>query len=267
MKTSFDKKMIVAVLTISSLALLTGCGSSPAAPAPPPPAAPAGVGGIVGGCVPINTTTTLGFNAMNMYMGSQQTGDMRVLGGIIPPGDSLASGGTPYGTMTVTPGNIAPPPVNPGFGGSLGTFQGQRVDGTSISMTVTSSTPQAVPPPGGYPGGYPGGIYPNAYPASGQVNATGYIQVSQFIQSLLIQTAIGSSYGFGNPILNNQPGQYPTGTPYQANQQICVSNIALSLQRTLPSTVPANWLYLGTIYFYINGGQLQGGQHGLALNF
>jgi hypothetical protein len=262
MKPRFDKKLIVAALTISSLALLTGCGQSPGNPAPPPAAAP-GANGIGGGCVPINTTTMISYTATNMYMGNPQTGDMRVLAGIIPPGDALASGGTTYGTMTVMPGTTTPPPqtINAGY---LGSFQGQRVDGTTINLTAVSATPVTNTYPSGY--GYPGYSPYGNYPANGMVNATGYINVSPFIQSLLMQTAMGSTTGFGSPIINTAPGTYPTGYPYPNvnTSQICVSNLAFSLQRTLPSY--ANWLYQGTVYFYLSGG-VQNGQHGLALNF
>ncbi len=253
MKTKANKRMIAAVLAASTLALLTGCGQAQNGGSVAPGAA--GVAGIGGGCVPINTTTMIGFTATNMYMGNPVTNDMRVLAGPIPAGDALASGGTTYGTMIVTPGNIAAP-VTSAYG-TLGTWQGQRADGTTISLTASS----AVAPVTGYTTGY------SNWPANGTVNATGYINVSSFIQSLLIQAAYGTSTGFGTSIGTTYPGSYPTGYPAgygTTASQICVSNVALSLTRTNSSF--SNWLYQGTVYFYLSGG-VANGQHGLALDF
>jgi hypothetical protein len=250
-----NKRIIALVLAASSLAVLTGCGAAPNNGAVAPGAA--GIAGIGGGCVPINTTTMIGFTATNMYMGNPQTNDMRVLAGIIPPGDALASGGTNYGTMIVQPGNIAAPVISTG---SLGSYQGQRVDGTTIQMNVSSAIAPVAQTGYPYNNGY------SAWPANGMVNAQGYIQVSSFIQSLLMTTAVGGSTGFGTSIGNTAPGTYPTGYPagYGTTTQICVSNLAISLQRTNSSY--ANWLYQGTVYFYLSGG-VTNGQHGLALNF
>lgn len=262
MKTKFNKRNWVAVATAaSSLALLTGCGSSGGTPAPPPAAVVPGFG-VGGGCVPINTTSMIPFTMTGMYIGSERAGDMRVLGGMIPPGDQLASG--TYGVTTLMNGGVVQPQ-----GYTLANFQGRRVDGTTINLSVTSANgavPQQQYPYGGYPNtGYPTtGTSP-----TGQYNATGSIQVSTFIQQLLIQTAIGSTgYGINQPILNQQPGTY-TQYPAYNGGQICVSNIAISLQRTLSSnTQYPNWLYLGQVYFYLSGGATgTGGQHGLAINF
>jgi hypothetical protein len=260
MKFNINKRVVQTALAVGSLTLLSGCGSSNNAP--PPPAA--AIGGIGGGCVPITTTNMIGFTATNMYLGNPATGDPRVLAGIIPPpGDENASG--TYGTMMVNPGNVMPP-VQTQFGAPV-TFQSQRVDGTSITLSVT----QAMAP--GAPGSYPGSGYPyNSYPysVSGQVNATGYIQLSSFLQQLLIQTATGN-YGGSNGIISPMPGSYPGGYPNtypQANlQQICVSNLAFSLQRTNASY--ANWLYLGYVYFYLSGGAYgaANGMHGLQVYF
>lgn len=254
MKKRFNKRTIALVLAISSLALLTGCG---AASSTGVAVAPGSVlGGIVGGCVPITTTTMIGFQATGMYLGNPSAGDPRVLAGIIPPGDPLATG--TYGTVGVTPGNFAPP-VATTYGAPM-TFQSQRVDGTSLTLSVTSATAAPMIPTNGYPMGYP-----YSMPVTGSVNATGYIQISSFVQQLMISMATG---GYGNSsIFGTFPGTmpgYPTGYPGVANTQICVSNVALSLQQTNASF--ANWLYMGSVYFYLTGGVMNG-QHGLALNF
>jgi hypothetical protein len=266
MKTKFNKRnMVAAAIAASSLALLSGCGSGGGTPVPPPPVAPGY--GIGGGCVPINTTNTIPFTMTGMYIGSEQAGDMRVLGGMIPPGDQLATG--TYGVTTLMNGGMVQPQ-----GYNLANFRGARVDGTTISLSVTSAN-GAVPqqyPQQGYPyGGYPNTGYPTVGNSpTGQYNATGYIQVSQFIQQLLIQTAMGSTgYGINQPILNQQPGTYPGQYPVYNGGQICVNNVAISLQRTLSSnTQYPNWLYLGEVYFYLSGGATgSNGQHGLAINF
>jgi hypothetical protein len=245
MKKKFNKRRAVAAaVAASTLALLTGCGSASNAPAPAP-VGPA-VAGIGGGCVPINQTSQINFQITGMYIGSQQMGDMRVLAGLIPPGDQLAGTNAQYGTMIVSPTPI------PQTGYPLAQFQGQRVDGTTIQLSVTA----------------PNGAVPTTNPYQVAVNSTynasGVINVSPTIQNLLVQTALGST-GLGVMPGFSSPGYYPYGQGQTAMPQVCVSNLAFSLQRTLASY--ANWLYLGNVYFYLNGGVFQGGQHGLAINF
>lgn len=257
MKQKFNKRRwVAAAIAASSLALLTGCGQNGNNNVAPPPGVSA-PGLIGGGCVPINSTTTIPFSVTGMYIGSEAARDMRVLAGTIPAGDKLATG--TYGIVALNNGGMVQPQ-----GYNLATFQGRRVDGTTISLSVSAAGGAMAPQQ--YPQQYPTtGISP-----TGQYNATGYIQVSPFIQQLLIQTATGSSgYGINQPILNQYPGTYPsTQYPgqYPNGAQICVSNVALSLQRTLASY--ANWLYMGEVYFYLSGGATgSNGQHGLAINF
>lgn len=252
MKTRFNKKKIAAVLVISSLALLTGCGkSADSGAAGVVPGLGAGNPYGVGGCVPISSSTQIPFTATNMYFGNSQMGDMRVMAGNIPYkqafgqvmiGGGLAPVTTPYG----------------GYGGS-GQFRGQRVDGTTISLSLTS---------GGTTGAYPGYPPSGGYGATGNVSATGTIQVSPFIQSVLMQAAASASgYGgnLGFPTPSQYPTQYPGQYPGQAYPgqtgiagQNCISSLAIDLQHTISS----QWLYLGSIYFFVNGTQ-----HGLALDF
>jgi len=248
MKSRSTKKKIALVLAASGLAVLTGCGSSPGTPAA---AGVAGVAGIGGGCVPINTTSTIGFTATNMYMANPVSSTtLAVLAGLIPGGDALVSGGGTYGTMTVMPTTGAYP-VTAGVQ-TIGTYQGYRVDGTTISMTVSSATP-----PTAYGSGY--GSYSN-FPASGLVNATGTIQLSPFMQSVLMQTALGTST-YGNSIGYGVNGIPNSNYAALATTQICVSNLAISMLTTLQ-----NQLYQGYAYVYLTGGVMNG-QHGIAIDF
>ena len=253
MNKKFNQRLIAATIAASTLALLSGCGSSSGSSSAPA-AGSSVAGGVVGGCVPINTTNVIPFTATGMHVGAPGSGDPMVIGGMIPPGDSNTTAGT-FGTMALAAGGqVTQPYGSYGYGG---TYQGQRVDGTTVSLTVTSAT-NAVPV-----NNSPGLPYNTTIPST--VNATGYIQVSSFIQNLLVQTAMGTTSGFGSPILNTTPGSYPGAYP-TANTQICVSNLGISLQHGVGSY--SNWLYLGSIYFYLSGGAFaSGGQHGLALNF
>jgi hypothetical protein len=249
MKTNLNKKKIAAVMALSSLALLTGCGSSQNNQAAvPPPAVGAGGYG-AGGCIPINSTTQIPFTATNMYLGSGQYGDAHVMAGAIPYKQA-------YGQVIL--GGAAAPTAPTGYGYG-GQFMGKRVDGTTISLNVTAGGAAVPPTYSGYPS--------NGYGTSGNVTANGYIQVSPFIQQVLMQSAANSG-GYGNTGFpmpsqypNQYPNQYPAGYPGGvAGGQACVSNIAIDLQHGTGSY--ANWLYLGSIYFFVNGTQ-----HGLALDF
>ncbi|MGK5082144.1 hypothetical protein WDW37_02480 [Bdellovibrionota bacterium FG-1] len=241
------RKIAATALVVSSLALLTGCGKSPdntappsAVPAPIAPALPAPLAAATG-CVPLNATTMIPFTITGMYFDQA-----RVKAGAIPYQQA-------FGTVLV--GGAAPVAATPGS-----QFRGQRVDGTSITMDLQSTgaaVPGAAPPIPGYsynPMGTGMGM------GVGNVNASGMIQLSTQIQQMLIQIAAGST---GMPMTGfPMPGQipgYPQAYPQAApTGQTCVSGLALDLQHTISS----QWLYLGSIYFFVNGQQ-----HGLALDF
>ncbi len=243
-----DRRKLAAILTIATLAFMTGCGSS-SQPAPPPPGAapgPAQPGGAYGSgsCVPLNTTSVIGFTANSMYFGTY--GAAQVKAGIIPFQQ-------PYGQVILTGPGFQPAPVNPGYGSAI--YTGNRVDGTTITLNVTAGAPQIPGQP---------------YGQVGNVNATGFVQISPLVQQVLFQIAGGGTYATPGSYFS-YPGQYP-GYPPQYPQgyppgtyppggspgQVCLSGLAIDMQHTLYS----NQLYLGTLYFYLNGTP-----HGLALDF
>jgi hypothetical protein len=254
MKSGINKQKIAVLIAFSSLALLTGCGKSPESTAPTVGGVPGMINGYAAGCVPIATTTLIPFTATNMFLGMYDT---HVRAGAAP-------GGQPYGTVILGGAPVVPTYANSG----MIQYQGQRVDGTSIQLNVTSPYAQntGYPPAPGYT--------PTAQ--SPTVNATGTIQLSTQIQQLLLQIAQSSgagSYGNYYPGAYNNPGNFGPGLPNQqwtgqyptvpANTaQTCLSGLAIDLQHGAPDLSYARWLYMGKIYFYLNGQQ-----HGLALDF
>jgi hypothetical protein len=253
MKKVFNKRKLVAIaIAASSLALLSGCGSGGnSAPVVPPPAVNPGQQGYGpgGGCIPINQTSQIPFTVTGMFIGNHT--DMRVVAGQVPPTDPNARGMTGGQLLLVGNGYMQQQ------GYQLASFQGSRVDGTTLQLTVTAGngyTPQPYP--------YPQ-QYPHSYAANGQYNGVGVINLSPFMQGILAQAAAQVA---GGPMLPNPgtypPGSYPGGYPnggYPNSGQLCVSNVGISVQRTTASY--ANWLYMGRVYFYLNGTQ-----HGVSID-
>lgn len=178
-------------------------------------------------CIPFGST--ISFTASAVYVGNAANGDQRVIAGDIPAGDALVVSGS-YGAVSLTGGTASSP------GSQVVKLAGQRVDGTILEVDVHA--PASV-----INGTNSGTAAPTRFDSSGT------IQLSPFIQQMLIQKAKNPQSGYGLGY-----GTAPEITlSAESSQLACVSKIAISMQRTLSSY--SNTLYLGTVYFYLNGTQ------------
>lgn len=182
-----------------------------------------------------------------------------------------------FGATQVLPGALPPIP-------SAIQLQGRReMDGSSISLQVS-------PPAGGGAvpnGGYPPGMNPNPMGAPymgmpGQptlansmipINFTGNgsVMISPAVIQQLLQL-YGGAPGANPYMISGYPGYpggfmpapgiapqpLPPGQAPVAPGNVCVSGVAIDLNQTLYT----NWLYLGSVYLYVNRSV-----HGLALDF
>jgi hypothetical protein len=182
-------------------------------------------------CVPITgAELTIPVSATDLYIGDASVGDLRVLAGSIPSGDQIAGGGT-YGKVSLHDGFESLAPRK-----GIGHFMGRRIDGTSIDLTIHPADNRSSA---------------DASKAN-RYAATGTLHISPVMAALLLQAGQA----------RNQFGLTGTGVSNAVTHEtrVCVDRIALSLNRTMSSY--ADWLYLGTVYFYMNGSN-----SGLAIDF
>src|SRR4051812_45169609 len=98
MKNQWMKKKAAAVLALSTLALLSGCGKSPSATTPGGIGAPLGAG-LTGGCIPITGLSQISFTANNMVFNNSN-----VMAGQLP----AEAGGQVYGSVILGGAYAAP---------------------------------------------------------------------------------------------------------------------------------------------------------------
>jgi hypothetical protein len=256
MKKNLNKKKVAAVLAVSTLALLTGCGSSNnngnVAGVPG-----AGTGGYPGGCMPLTSMQAIGFQATNASFSAT---DERLKAGYIPA-DAFDFHPSPetVGTVIVSGAAIASPP--PGIGGAATVYGMSQYTGSSFQATIT---PPIAPTAGNYPTMY------------GTVNISGSITIPAMLQQYLMMVSGNGFYGMGGIGYPQFPGQnfpgsvpqypVPYGSPYtnpypNQTSSICVSGIAVNLQQL--GGYNSTQLGMGAVYLYFNGQT----QHGIALPF
>ncbi len=258
-------KLLSAAVMAQAL-LFAGCGAAtPPAPAPVVPGPAPVIPPPAFDCLPI----TVGTPQINFNIAGGTIGQGKVQAGTIPQGN--IGGGMTFGAVQILPAAIPPLPA-------ATQLQGRRViDGTSLSLNIATPAGGAALPNGGVPvGAYPlpygpqmTGVTPGTSMVPMNFTGNGSILISPAVTQQLLQLYGGA--GVQNPYMMGYPG-YPGGfmpAPGIAPQPIapgaavtpgnvCVSGVAIDMSQTLYT----NWLYLGTVYLYVNRSV-----HGLALDF
>jgi hypothetical protein len=222
MKRTPSERIAIALAALAALTF-TSCGQSGNGSIPP--AVGIAGAGAVGGCIPLpppysySTPAVVGFAGTGIYFDSAN-----IVGGTFPYPYQPQQ---PVGQMYVTTGVTGGP------------FQRTSVDGSTISLSVSSSTLYNTGT--NYPyQGYPQGTYNPYAPLTGggSTSIQGYVQISPELWNNCYNTLV-------------QEGYIPP------NSQACVSEVALNIGYN-----SSDVLYGGAAFLNVNNSP-----HGCIVNF